>query len=93
VRRICTEMLTFIRSHRVCSRIKRSLRADRRVSTKLPHEMLNDDAVISTILMTQHTFTFHVPSTNGIIATGRLKIHKNSISGRVAYFIVIGPAN
>ena len=42
--------------HRVCSRIKRSLCADRRVSTKLLHY----DAVTSTTLMTQHTFTFHV---------------------------------
>lgn len=45
--------------HRVCSRIKRSLRSDHS-STKLLHEILNDDAVISTVLITQHTFTVRV---------------------------------
>ena len=46
--------------HRFNIAFVRSLPADRRVSTKRLRDILNDDAVISTILMTQHTFTFHV---------------------------------
>ena len=44
-------------------------------------EMLNDDGVINTILMTmKHISTCQVMWTNKIIATGHLKIHKISIS-------------
>jgi len=54
--------------------------ANQRIYSEQLLEMLNDDCVINTVLMTTHISTWQVMWTNKIIATGHLKIHKNSIS-------------
>jgi len=41
---------------------------------------MNDNAVISTTLMTNHIFTCHSMWTNRIITIGHLKFHNGSIS-------------
>jgi len=41
---------------------------------------MSDDAVISTVLMTNHISTCHSMWTNRIITTGHLKLHNSYIS-------------
>ena len=55
--------------------------ANRRISSEQLLEMLNDDGVISTLLMTDEAH-FHLSGyiNKKIIATGHLKIHNSSIS-------------
>ena len=55
--------------------------ANHRISSEQLLEILNDDDVISTVLMTDEAH-FHLSGygTNKIVATGRMKIHKTSIS-------------
>jgi len=44
---------------------------------------MNDDAVISTVLMTNHISTCHSMWTNRIISIEHLKIHNGSISKKL----------
>jgi len=54
--------------------------ANRRISSEQLLEMLNDDGVFSTVLMTDEAH-FHMSGyVNKVIATGHLKIHKSSVS-------------
>jgi len=45
---------------------------------------MNDDAVISTVLMTNHISTCHSLWTNRIISIEHLKIHNGSISKKLS---------
>jgi len=44
---------------------------------------MNDDAVITTILMTNHVSTYHSMWKNRIISIGHPKIHNGSISKKL----------
>jgi len=44
---------------------------------------MNDDTVISTILITNHISTYHSMWTNRIISIWHLKIHNGSISKKL----------
>jgi hypothetical protein len=54
--------------------------ANHRISSEQLLEILNDNGVINTVLMTDEEH-FHLSGyVNKVITTGHLKIHKNSIS-------------